>query len=119
MDKNAIKGQVDHCLRNYPETRNSDVRLMIYIWRLFHSVGSTISVEQLYDLPREDSVKRFRAMLNAEGKYYPTDWKIAKRRGMEENKWREALGYPTKESTQNPTKVESYMDPQKPTLFRP
>lgn len=115
----TIKEMVEACLRNIPETRNSDVTLMIEIWKryfphkLFSVERLAVRLSDLYDLPREDNIKRVRAQFNSEGKYYPTDWKVAKARGLKEDEWRVALGYPAKEATVHPTKTDSYMDEQR------
>lgn len=54
-----------------------------------------VNVAHLYDLPREDNIKRIRAKIQNDLKeYLPTDAKVAKKRGWEEDKWREYLGYP-------------------------
>lgn len=126
----TIKEMVEACLRNIPETRNSDVTLMIAVWKRYYpsrihqseiSGQERIYLKDLYDLPREDNIKRVRAQFNSEGKYYPTDWKVAKVRGLKEDEWRVALGYPAKEATVHPTKSDSYMDEQRdfknPSLF--
>lgn len=119
---------VEAVLRNIPETRNSDIRLTIEIWRryfpsLVQNDGAILHqgvdprpfvfLSDLFDLPREDNIKRVRAALNHEGKYFPTDWKVAKARGIAEDEWRQALGYPTKAATQNPTQDDSYMDTER------
>lgn len=80
------------------EPRNSDIALTIAIWQKWYSVGtnpdSVIHIYRLFDLPREDNVKRVRAVLqNVESKYLPTSWEVAKKRGIEREKWEEALGY--------------------------
>lgn len=80
------------------EPRNSDIALTIAIWQQWYSVGtnpdSVIHLYRLFDLPREDNVKRVRAVLqNVEGKYLPTSWEVARKRGIERAKWEEALGY--------------------------
>lgn len=112
-DIKTMKKQVEFCLRNFPETRNSDVTLLIKLWEHFHGVRGAVEVSRLYDLPREDGVKRVRAQFNELGKYYPTDWRIAKARGIEEDAWRVSMGYPKKAATENPKRSESYMDPQR------
>lgn len=120
---------VETILRNVPESRNSDITLMIEIWKKYYpqrlketKTGELgVYLKDLYDLPREDGVKRIRASFNHEGKYFPTDWKVAKGRGIKEDVWRQELGYPAKADTANPTKDDSYMDQQrsftKPQLF--
>lgn len=111
----TLKGMVESVLADTPETRNSDIALTIAIWRRFfpslvrqekHHDGRTYSlgeeyvrVKDLFELPREDNVKRVRAMFQNEKKLYlPTSWEVAKGRGLEEDEWRVAMGYPTKET---------------------
>lgn len=94
MIKNLQK-QVAYILQNYPDTRNSDISLMIAIWVNYYGVGETLVTKRIYDLPREDNVKRLRAKF-CEEKFswaYPTDPKVAKARKIKEDEWRSALGY--------------------------
>ena len=119
--KVKTKDMVESILRNLPETRNSDIALTIEIWRKYYpsliKKGNTgqegVWLKDIFDLPREDNIKRERAKLNALGKYYPTDWKVAKARGLKEDLWRVENGYPEKANTVRPTRVESYMDTQR------
>jgi len=101
-----LKGKIEYCLRNYPETRNSDITLTIKIWQTFYGISDFVSLKDLYNLPREDNVKRIRAKIqNDQKKFLPTILKVAKKRGILEDEWRVAMGYPTKESsgTLNPS----------------
>lgn len=67
---------VENILRNVPESRNSDITLMIEIWKRYYpqrikkgaSGEEGVWLRDLYDLPREDGVKRIRASFNHEGK---------------------------------------------------
>lgn len=86
-----LKLQVEAVLQDEPETRNSDIALTIAVWRRFYGVVDSVDVEDLYKLPREDNVKRLRAMFNAEGRFLPTRWDVAKRRGIEMARWRTAM----------------------------
>ena len=91
-------------LREVPATRNSDITLTIEIWKRFFpnriKDARYILIADLYELPREDNVKRARAYFqNTKKVYLPTDWAIAKRRGILEDEWRVALDFPTKETT--------------------
>lgn len=115
----TLKQQIENILRDDPRTRNSDIALTIEVWKRYYreKIGfldrpavPAIALESLYDLPREDNVKRIRAKFNAEGKYWPTDLAVAKGRGILEDKWREAMGYPKVEETKHPTR-ESYTEP--------
>lgn len=117
-----LKEQVKRVLMECPESRNSDITLTIEIWKRFFpekTIGgecSAIRFKELYDLPREDNVKRIRAKFCEQGHAwaFPTEWKIAKGRGMNEDRWRQALGYPKLEDTIYPTRKESY--PNKVTM---
>lgn len=103
MKIHKLKEKVLVVLASYPETRNSDIALTIAIWRRYYPqaiVTSASGVEgvrlkDLYDLPREDNVKRVRAQIqNVEHRYLPTSWEVAKQRKINEDRWREAMGYP-------------------------
>lgn len=98
---NTLKNQVEKILQEYPETRNSDITLMLKIWEVFHSTDGMIETKKMYELPRHDAVKRIRAKFCQENKAWaiPTDWKIAKARKINEEKWRLALGYKAPEKT--------------------
>lgn len=126
------KGQIEYFLRNEPATRDSDTLLTIKVWRKFYpenlngfsadilNYNDRGAFEHLRELPSQDNIKRIRAAFNAEGKYYPTSWEVAKKRGILEDKWRFALGYPAKCDTIKTEKQESYMDSQRSqpiTLF--
>lgn len=99
---NQLKYEVETILREQELTRNSDIALTIAIWKRFYPTRIRVSSEgnegillrDLYVLPREDNVKRIRAKFNAEHKYLPMEWKVAKQRGIKELEWREYLGYP-------------------------
>lgn len=117
-----LKEQVRVVLRSDPETRNSDITLTIRIWQRFYGVNDLINVYNLYDLPREDNVKRIRAKFCEQRKdwAYPTSLKIAKRRGIKEEEWRQALGYPPTDETIYSTRKESYLsDVKLPPPFNP
>jgi hypothetical protein len=102
----TLKGMVRSILEDIPATRDSDIRLTIEIWKRFYperTIGGecvAIRLSELYDLPREDNVKRVRAQFqNVEKLYMPTDILIAKKRGILEDEWRVAMGYPTKNTS--------------------
>ena len=102
----TLKWQVEHCLRESADTRNCDITLMIEVWLTFYPEYLmpnhaeryiAIKLGALYELPREDNIKRVRAHFqNKKKMYLPTDWKVAQKRGIAEDEWRVALGYPTK-----------------------
>ena len=121
-----IAERVEYWLRNVPETRDSDTLLTMKVWandfpsdlNLFVRAVERGMFEEavlfLRELPSQDNIKRIRAQFNHDGKYYPTSWTVAKKRGIEEDRWRMALGYPAKEAARTTTKAESYMDPELP-----
>lgn len=98
-----LKNMVEQVLRDNPsymgvEARNSDIALMILIWQRWYNVSDRpdgiVHVRRLFDLPREDNVKRVRAKLqNEEHKYLPTNPDVLIKRGILEQYWSDALGY--------------------------
>lgn len=99
-----LKAHVLKILEDIPESRDSDVRLTLEVWRRFYSkyiiVGAqsgteVVKLTSLFELPREDNVKRVRAHIqNVEHLFLPTTWAVAKKRKINEDKWRAAMGYP-------------------------
>lgn len=88
--------QVLEGLEQVEQNRNSDIALMIWIWQRYYNVSDTISLNQLYDLPTQENIKRCRAKIqNDEKKYLPTSWEVAKGRRWKEEEWRHLLGYKT------------------------
>lgn len=101
MSKKTLDNQVRYCLDKYPETRNSDITLTMHIWKEFYQEKLTvvdgvlaIRLRDLFDLPREDNVKRVRAHIqNDLHEYIPTNWEVAKKRKWLQYDWRLYLGY--------------------------
>lgn len=81
-------------------SRNSDIRLTHMIWARYYASLLTqangkvcVPLVNMYELPREDNIKRIRAKIQNEEKLYlPTTWEVAKKRGMQEDEWRSYLG---------------------------
>jgi len=98
---NTLDKKVRTVLAELPQTRNSDITLTIAIWEKYHHVKMLeqegrqyIDVQQLFNLPREDHVKRIRAKIqNVERLYLPTDRNILLRRVRLSKEWRTFLGY--------------------------
>ncbi len=91
-----LQDKIEYCLQKYPESRNSDIKLTNSIWFEFHSHklfkdeqgDLTVKLKNLYDLPREDNIKRIRAKVqNTEHKFLPTLEKIRKQRKILEIWW--------------------------------
>lgn len=91
----TLRNKILHCLEKYPSTRNSDIELTAKIWHDFHNskiveINSEqyIKINDLFELPREDHVKRIRAKIqNEEKKFLPLE-KIAKQRELLREDWR-------------------------------
>lgn len=92
--------QVRTVLQKDERSRNSDIRLMQILWYFYYRDKLVeidgkwfVALETLYDLPREDNIKRIRAKIqNEERLYLPTDPAIAKKRGWLEDEWRGYIG---------------------------
>lgn len=92
--------KVRFVLEHYEDTRNSDIRLTQVIWYVYYKNSikflngeAVVALKDMYDLPREDNIKRIRAKIqNEEHLFVPTVWEVAKRRGMKEDDWRSYLG---------------------------
>lgn len=99
MGLGTLKQKVEHCLINYPETRNDDMMLTFYIIRdNFPDRIKLIEDEWFIStkalrIIREDNVKRIRAKFNSVGLYLPTDSETIKQRGINKIKWERHLSY--------------------------
>lgn len=93
-----LQTKIEHCLEKYPETRNSDIKLTNSIWFEFHNNkikrdadgDLVVKLKDLYDLPREDHIKRIRAKIQnskSNPRFLPTDIKILKGRKILEKYW--------------------------------
>ena len=78
MNGNLVK-QIEFILNTVPESRNSDITLTTEIWKYYFpkslvdtNFGEAVLIRDLFDLPREDNVKRVRAKIqNEERRYLP------------------------------------------------
>lgn len=95
----TLKEQVETILKECPKGRNSDQWLTIKIWSHFYASRikeidgvKYLALKDIMDLPREDNVKRIRAVFqNVLYKYLPTEEKVAKQRKLNIEKWRKLL----------------------------
>jgi len=99
MDKDEAKTiyeKVEYILENFPHTRNNDQKLMTRLWEEFygrHIERGMIPLARIPMLPSENSIRRSRAIIqNEQGKYPPTDWPTAQRRGWQKKDWTRAYG---------------------------
>lgn len=105
QDIKTLKQQVETVLREFPEARNSDITLMIELWKKYYSelmihngLGDfSIELKELYQLPREDLIGRARRLIQSdksriiELRYLPTDPEVLRQRKINEEEWREAM----------------------------
>ena len=101
----TLKQRVEYILNLIPETRNSDKRLTIEIWKEYYegflcwdkdSEQWMVCLEDVMDLPSQDGIKRVRAVIqNDEHRLVPTSQTVATARGWNIIKWKQALGYNT------------------------
>lgn len=97
IEKIKIKNLQDHIiavLKDFPQSRNSDVVLMIEIVKRYYpketinGEGTGIRLTTLFRLPREDNIKRIRAKIqNEQGLFLPTSQEVRKKRGIKEEAW--------------------------------
>jgi len=80
----TAKERVEYILEHFPETRNNDLYLWIIYVRLFCPELSKYIKFIPFDIfkkaPSYETIVRVRRKLNENGKYLPTDPKVAKRR---------------------------------------
>lgn len=96
-----LRKKIEYVLENFPKGRDSDQWLTLKIWALYYpdyikvDKGTVndrkfVYLEDIMSLPREDNVKRIRAVIqNVEKRYLPTSWKVAKQRKINEEEWKE------------------------------
>jgi hypothetical protein len=92
----GLKIKILDILERVEKTRNDDIELMLHIWNVYHKdflhyhdakIGVTF--ESIRILPRNDDIKRIRAVIqNEEGKFLPTDPKVRRKRRLSEDDWR-------------------------------
>ncbi len=107
------KEKVKQILQKYPETRNCDISLTVYLWfefypekinkleeylkEAFKSPGARFTVKSvliafLRSVINEDDTRRIRAHVqNEEGLYLPTDPKVIKQRKIKQSNWQEII----------------------------
>ena len=80
----TVKARVEYILKNYPATRNSDLYLWLIYVRLFcprfRKYIKFIPWDDFKDAPSFATISRVRRKLQEEGKYLPTNPKVARRR---------------------------------------
>lgn len=101
--QNTMESKIRKILASDTESRNSDIRLtQVYWWTHHKEQFETINgrayvlLANLYKLPSQDGIKRIRAKIqNEKHEFLPTRKEVALKRGMQEQEWRDYLGYET------------------------
>jgi hypothetical protein len=101
--KGILEKQIRETLERDERSRNSDIRLTHAIWVTYYRKHIKmidgkcyVDMKAMYELPREDNIKRIRAKIQNELlEFLPTDPEVARKRGWEIDDWRKYLGYPT------------------------
>ena len=95
----SLKEKVRYCLENFPETRNSDIKLTNALWIHFYPDKITrneqnnalVRLLDLYTLPSQDNIKRWRAKFNQNGEFLPSDIEVINRRSRNAEVWHEEM----------------------------
>lgn len=96
----TLKSQVEIILKNSPESRNSDITLMIELWKRFYPkcmiedeyMKTSIYLNDLYNLPREDGISRIRRHFqNDRLLYLPTKLEVVVQRKINQEVWRKTM----------------------------
>lgn len=102
MNKQTLTQQIEFILSTTPESRNSDITLTMELWQHYYkdlfiyskSGKPFVALERLFDLPREDNIKRIRAKIqNEERRYLPTNVEVLIERAKLSKEWKEFFGY--------------------------
>lgn len=124
-DIKKLTVRVLEVLESNEESRNSDQYLTLCIWnRYYPSVIKRdadnkpyVYLRDVMELPREDNVKRIRAKIqNVQKKFLPTKEEVARKRGINIDEWRVAMGYPTQASAGSDS--PSWTPPSEQSLFK-
>lgn len=97
----TLKNKVLERLKNCNKCREDDAHLTMHVWVKYHSGKIHMDGEKHYvylsdigDLPREDHVKRVRAIIqNVDNQYLPSNPEVRRKRKIAESDWRKYLGY--------------------------
>lgn len=98
----TLKNKVLELLKSCNKCREDDAHLTMHIWVKYHPNKVRLDedghhyvyLSDIGGLPREDHVKRVRAIIqNVEGKYLPLNEEVRRKRKISEAEWRKYLGY--------------------------
>jgi len=97
MKKQNLKNAILEVLETNPESRNSDQYLTLCIWNRYfpdllfkNEKGEpSVTLKKIMELPREDSIKRIRCLINTKGLYLPTKEEVIVKRKINMDLWRD------------------------------
>jgi len=75
----SVKNDVEYILKNKPDARNSDKKLLIYYMQLKGMQLSEDQMKRFYDMASPETIRRTRQSLQEEGKY-PADKEVEQSR---------------------------------------
>ena len=78
-DFKTVEGLVKHCLKECPETRSSDRKLMLRVWELQGFRLSSKKQAFFLKVAAPETIRRIRQKLNEIGQYLPEEIKVAER----------------------------------------
>jgi len=103
-----LKKKILNILKEFPETRNSDIALTIKVWKEYCPTkiiysqkydDDFIRLKDLFVLPREDNIKRIRANIQSPKikggmeLYPPTSEEVARQRGFNMDDWHRVMAW--------------------------
>lgn len=98
-----LKSRVEYILEKYPKARDNDTTLILTLYDEYYYLTQMLSRAKLfqvmeYDAP-DDIIRWRRHIQNKELKFLPTTEEIMRKRRMNIERCRAALGYPTASDT--------------------
>jgi hypothetical protein len=98
MKRGQAKQRVYDILKNHPQTRDCDKTLTVFYWWKFqrsllvHNSKDDKWYVPLSNVPKldsEDKISRIRRKIqNTEGRFFPTQARVARKRGVNMEHWR-------------------------------
>lgn len=90
-ERDNLVTKVAHLLNEYPDTRNSDITLMIKYWEIYEGLNPNMkmSPKDLYKYERLTSIARQRALIQNDYELFPADNEVRKHRKSNEEEIKE------------------------------
>ena len=91
-----LKDRVYRILEEHPEARNCDAALVAKYWQMYESNnldshGTFLELSLLKYMTPASAIERMRRKIQQEGRFWPTDEAVARKRRMNMDKWKEAM----------------------------